>query len=230
LVIQPLINNIVLAMNIFIWLNSQNTFEDWINSHMARPKNTEQRKKEIVMALLKVMSERGYEKASIQVIAKEAGLSSGLLHYHFKSKQEILLALVEWITTSATERLNRMNEGLTDPWEKIAAFINARLANDKNTLQEEVSAWVVIAGESVRQPEVKALYVELIDEQLNMLKHLIADVWEGKSTRSKEVINLSAIILAAMEGAFQLSATAGEVMPKNYAADSVLNLIKLSVN
>ena len=197
---------------------------------MARPKNTEQRKKEIVLALLKVMSERGYEKASIQVIAKEAGLSSGLLHYHFKSKQEILLALVQWITNSATERLIRMSEGLTDPWEKIAAFINARLANDKNTLQEEVSAWVVIAGESVRQPEVKALYVELIDEQLKLLKHLIADLWEGKSTRSKEVINLSAIILAAMEGAFQLSATAGEVMPKNYAAESVLKLIKASVN
>ena len=96
-------------------------------------------------------------------------------------------------------------------------------------INKEVSAWVVIAGESVRQPEVKALYVELIGEQLKMLKHLIADIWEGKSVRSNEVTNLSAIILAAMEGAFQLSATAGEVMPKNYAAESVLNLIKASV-
>jgi TetR/AcrR family transcriptional repressor of bet genes len=197
---------------------------------MARPSNTDQRKKEIVMALLRVMAERGYEKASIQAIAKEAGLSSGLLHYHFKSKQEILLALVQWITNSATERLNKLNEGLTDPWEKITAFVNARLAKGQGALPEEVSAWVVIAGESVRQPEVKALFVELIDEQMKILKYLIADIWDGKSTRSKEVTNLSAIILAAMEGAFQLSATAGEVMPKNYAAESVLNLIKASVN
>jgi TetR/AcrR family transcriptional repressor of bet genes len=197
---------------------------------MARPSNTEQRKKEIVMALLRVMSERGYEKASIQAIAKEAGLSAGLLHYHFKSKQEILLALVQWITSSANERLNKMNEGLTDPWEKLTAFINARLANDKSALPEEVSAWVVIAGESVRQPEVKALYMELIDEQLKMLKQLISDIWEGKSMRSKEVIHLSAIILSAMEGAFQLSATATEVMPKNYAAQSIVKLIKSSLS
>jgi TetR/AcrR family transcriptional repressor of bet genes len=193
---------------------------------MARPSNTEQRKQEIVMALLRVMSERGYEKASIQAIAKEAGLSAGLLHYHFKSKQEILLALVNWITTSATERLEKLNEGLNDPWEKLTAFINARLSTDENTLPEAVTAWVVIAGESVRQPEIKALYQELISEQFIILKQLIADIWEGKTTTSKEIIDLSAITLAAMEGAFQLSATAGEIMPKNYAAESILKLIK----
>lgn len=200
---------------------------------MARPSNTElrkQRKQEIVMALLRVMSERGYEKASIQTIAKEAGLSAGLLHYHFKSKQEILLALVNWITTSATDRLIQMNEGLIDPWEKLTAFINARLSTDKNALPQAVAAWVVIAGESVRQPEVKELYQELIAEQLNILKQLIADNWEGKTTRSKEVIHLSAIILAAMEGAFQLSATASDIMPKNYAAQSILKLIKASMS
>ena len=196
---------------------------------MARPSNTAQRKQEIVMALLRVMSERGYEKASIQAIAKEAGLSAGLLHYHFKSKQEILLALVNWITASATERLETMNEGLDDPWEKLAAFINARLSTDKNALPEAVTAWVVIAGESVRQPEIKALYQELIGEQFKTLKQLITDIWEGKTIRSKEVIHLSATILAAMEGAFQLSATAGDIMPKDYAAESILKLIKTSV-
>jgi TetR/AcrR family transcriptional repressor of bet genes len=54
-------------------------------------------------------------------------------------------------------------------------------------------------------------------------------VWEGKSISSNEVINLSAIVLAAMEGAFQLSATASDVMPQNYAAESLLELIKNSI-
>jgi TetR/AcrR family transcriptional repressor of bet genes len=209
-----------------IYLNASNARTNF----MARPSNTEQRKQEIVMALLRVMSERGYEKASIQAIAKEAGLSAGLLHYHFKSKQEILLALVNWITTSATERLEKMNEGLTAPWDKLTAFINARLSTDKNSLPQAVTAWVVIAGESVRQPEIKALYQELIGKQFIILKQLIADIWEGKTILSKDVIHLSAIILASMEGAFQLSATADKIMPKEYAAESILNLIKASVD
>jgi TetR/AcrR family transcriptional repressor of bet genes len=171
------------------------------------------------------MSEKGYEKASIQMIGKAAGLTPGLIHYHFKTKQDILLALVDLISQAATNRLNTLNEGLTDPWDKLAAFINARLATGEDAMPEIVSAWVVIAGESVRQPEIKVLYQNLIDQQLKELKKLIADVWVGKTARNKELINLAAIVLAAMEGAFQLSATANEVMPKNYAAETILGLI-----
>jgi TetR/AcrR family transcriptional repressor of bet genes len=92
-------------------------------------------------------------------------------------------------------------------------------------MPEIVSAWVVIAGESVRQPEIKVLYQNLIDQQLKELKKLISAVWDGKTVRNKEVVNLAAVVLAAMEGAFQLSATANEVMPKNYAAETILEII-----
>lgn len=196
---------------------------------MGRPSNTTQRKQEIVDALLRVMAERGYEKASVQSIAKEAGLAPGLIHYHFKTKQDILMALVNWIASSATERLVHMNKQVSDPWDKLTAFINARLATGETEMPEVVSAWVVIAGESIRQPEIKKVYQGLIERQLELLNELIANVWEGKSISSNEVINLSAIVLAAMEGAFQLSATASDVMPQNYAAESLLELIKNSI-
>jgi len=197
---------------------------------MGRPSNTEQRKQEIINALLRVMAERGYEKASIQAIAKEAGLAPGLIHYHFKTKQEILLGLVNWIASSATERLDKMKTEVSDPWDKLTVFINARLATGETELPQVVSAWVVIAGESIRQPEIKEIYQGLIEQQLNLLKKLIADVWQNKSVNSKEVVHLSAIVISAMEGAFQLSATANEIMPKNYAAESVLEIIKASIN
>ena len=124
---------------------------------------------------------------------------------------------------------NPQSEGVIDPWRKLTAFINARLAKGDDAMPEIVSAWVVIAGESVRQPEIKALYQNLIDQQLKELKKLIADVWEGKTARNKEVINLAAVVLASMEGAFQLSATANEVMPKSYAAETILGLIATAI-
>ena len=193
---------------------------------MGRPSNTGQRKQEIVDALLRVMAQQGYEKASIQAIAKEAGLASGLIHYHFKTKQEILLSAVDWIVSSAENRLKSMQEECDDPWDKLEAFINARLATGATEMPEIVSAWVVIAGESIRQPEVKEIYQGLIKEQLEMLEQLIRDVWGSKLRSNEEVVQLSAITVAAMEGAFQLSATAPDVMPKNYAADSVIQLIR----
>lgn len=193
---------------------------------MGRPSNTEQRKQEIIHSLLRVMARQGYAKSSIQAIAKEAGLAPGLIHYHFKTKQDILLGLVNWIVESVIQRLASMEAEALDPWDRLSAFINARLATGETELPEVVSAWVVIAGESLRQAEVKAIYQDLIAQQMSLLKKLIADVWQGKSQNSTEVIHLSAIVIAAMEGAFQLSATADEVMPKNYAAKAVMELIE----
>ena len=59
---------------------------------MPRPSNTEERQAQITGALMKVMAKRGYDGASVADIAKAARLTPGLVHYHFKSKQEILLA------------------------------------------------------------------------------------------------------------------------------------------
>ncbi|MCV2885972.1 TetR/AcrR family transcriptional regulator [Aestuariibacter sp. AA17] len=197
---------------------------------MGRPSNTQKRKQEIVTALLRVMADLGYEKASIQAIAREAGLTPGLIHYHFKTKQEILLSAVNWIVTSAEKRLAKFQEVKQTPWEKLEAFINARLATGEAQMPEIVSAWVVIAAESIRQPEVREIYQGLIQTQLDMFAALLIDVWEAKTKRDEDVIHLSAIVIAAIEGAFQLSVTAPQAMPKNYAATSVINLIKGQVN
>lgn len=197
---------------------------------MGRPSNTKQRKQEIVSALLRVMAELGYEKASIQAIAKEAGLASGLIHYHFKTKQEILIAAVNWIVSSAEERLRSLQKAIQNPWQKLEAFVNARLATGESQLPEVVSAWVVIAGESIRQPEVRQIYQGLIQTQLDMFAELLLEVWQGKFEIDEEVRHLSATVIAAIEGAFQLSVTAPSAMPKNYAANSVIKLIESRVS
>jgi TetR/AcrR family transcriptional repressor of bet genes len=172
------------------------------------------------------MAKQGYEKASIQAIAKEAGLASGLIHYHFKTKQEILLSAVNWIVASAEERLVKLQVEKQTAWEQLEAFVNARLATGDSQLPEIVSAWVVIAAESIGQPEVRDIYQGLIQTQLDMLASLLVDVWEKKGEVDEDVIHLSAIVMAAIEGAFQLSVTAPKAMPKNYAANAVIKLIE----
>lgn len=193
---------------------------------MGRPSNTNERKQEIATALLRVMAKQGYEKASIQAIAKEAGLASGLIHYHFKTKQEILLSAVNWIVASAEERLVKLQEEKLTAWEQLVAFVNARLATGDSQLPEVVSAWVVIAAESIRQPEVRDIYQGLIKTQLDVLASLLVDVWEEKDAVDEDVTHLTAIVMAAIEGAFQLSVTAPKAMPKNYAANAVIKLIE----
>ena len=71
---------------------------------MGRKPNTELRRQQIVAALLQEMAEAGYERASTKSIAARAGLAPGLLHYHFSSKEEILLELLEGLLADARAR------------------------------------------------------------------------------------------------------------------------------
>jgi len=52
----------------------------------------------IMEAAIKLFSNRGYNKASVDDICKEAGISKGAFYHHFKSKQALFLALLDgWL-------------------------------------------------------------------------------------------------------------------------------------
>ncbi len=51
----------------------------------------------ILDAAFTVLSRQGYENASIKDIAEEAGVAQGLVHYHYKSKQQLVLAVLEFV-------------------------------------------------------------------------------------------------------------------------------------
>jgi AcrR family transcriptional regulator len=50
---------------------------------------------ELLGAALRVFARRGYGQAGVDEIAAEAGYSKGALYWHFSSKEEVLLALLE---------------------------------------------------------------------------------------------------------------------------------------
>jgi len=66
---------------------------------MTRKQPREKRLDDIIRAALDEMLEKGYEGASMESIARRAGLSKGGLYHHFTGKDEILL--------TANERLDR---------------------------------------------------------------------------------------------------------------------------
>lgn len=51
-------------------------------------------------AAIRLFSNNGYNKASVDDICAEAGISKGAFYHHFKSKQELFLALLDgWLQT-----------------------------------------------------------------------------------------------------------------------------------
>jgi TetR/AcrR family transcriptional repressor of bet genes len=193
------------------------------------PDNTDNRRASIVAAMLPVMARHGYEKATIQAIAREAGLTPGLLHYHFKSKQEILVSLVQAILEYARNRFTGLAAASATPHERLQAYVQARLGLGTGAASEMVAAWVMVGAEAVRQPEVRALYERAIAEELAVLRELFANALAAKKRSTAPADTLAAGLVAMMEGAFQLSSAASTVMPVGYAAEAAMAYATLGI-
>ncbi|HEU5074787.1 MAG TPA: TetR/AcrR family transcriptional regulator, partial [Polyangiaceae bacterium] len=126
---------------------------------MGRPSNTVERRREIVRALERVMAAQGYSGATVAEVARVAGLNPGLVHYHFKTKQEILLALIGEIAQTLEGRYRkRVSQAGGKPVAELVAFIQAHLAFGVDADPSLVGAWVTIGAESVARAEVRGVY------------------------------------------------------------------------
>ena len=196
---------------------------------MARSSNTEARRAEITGALLAVIARHGYEKATIQAIAAQAGLAPGLLHYHFRNKQEILVSLIGAMAQAAHQRYLAVLGDAVAPSGRLRAYLQARLGLGDGAAPEIVSAWVMIGAEAVRQPEVRAVYRQMIADELALLGTLLADCLREHGRDTTGAPALAAGLAALIEGAYHLSGAAAEVLPRGYAAPAAIAYAELAI-
>ena len=82
------------------------------------------RRAQLTRAAYKVVGEKGYSDFTIKDIAREAGLSTGLVHYYFKNKEDLLFKLLKGMNDNLKYDLNRALTVLDDPQEKLLVFCN----------------------------------------------------------------------------------------------------------
>lgn len=193
---------------------------------MPRKPNTETRRFEIVAAMLRVLAASGYDRATVQAVAAEAGLAPGLIHYHFESKREILLALVEMLAGYVRGRYEARADAAGTPGGRLRAYIEARLGLGKGADPSAVAAWVVIGSEAIRDARVRAAYQKAIAAESALLRGLLGAYLEERGKSTGSAARLAAALIAFIEGAFQLSSAARDVMPKGYAAEVALQLVE----
>lgn len=93
-----------------------------------------ERKIQIMRAALKTFAENGIKLTKISLIAKEAGISHGLVYHYFKSKEEVLYESLEWAMELNETRkyLNELSELEVSPIEKVRQFTKFALSSSKS--------------------------------------------------------------------------------------------------
>ena len=131
------------------------------------------RRAQLTRAAYKVVGEKGYNEFTIKDIAVEAGLSTGLVHYYFKNKEELLFTLLKEMNANLKNNLNRALTVLEEPQDKLLAFCNEAfdlLNKEKAYFSVIIDFWSQISrNKRIRQANIK-LFQSYRDEITAILK------------------------------------------------------------
>jgi AcrR family transcriptional regulator len=84
-----------------------------------------ERRAEIVRAAVKLFSERGYYNTTIQQIAREAGISVGLVYQYFREKDDVLFLALKDVLETYEAEIPKALEGIGHPLERLRTAIRA---------------------------------------------------------------------------------------------------------
>jgi len=96
-------------------LDRQDADPDWVK----------QRREQIIAAAVQLFSEKGYYRATVQEIAKRAGISAGLIYQYVRDKEALLLLSILDVLDSYATELPLAVRGIEDPLERCCAAFRA---------------------------------------------------------------------------------------------------------
>jgi TetR/AcrR family transcriptional regulator, cholesterol catabolism regulator len=85
------------------------------------------RRGQLIRESARLFRERGYEGTSVRDIAAATGLQSGSWVYHFKTKQDILAAVMEEGLRHSLQRIEAIGREALAPRERFHALVQAHL-------------------------------------------------------------------------------------------------------
>jgi AcrR family transcriptional regulator len=129
----------------------------------------------IVEAMRSSVSRRGISGSTFEHVAREAGVSRGLLHYYFGTKEALL---VEVVRRDTEHRIARLDEPLAGA-ETADEILQILVANLQDSIQNEPGFWVLIfelftAGR--RNPDIQ----REVGELFNRTRAHVAEIFAGK--------------------------------------------------
>ena len=172
-------------------------------------------------AAARVFEEQGIGSASIEAIAAAAGFSRGAFYSNFKSKDELIIAMLE----DHVERSIERNLDLLAQHEDIDDFLNA-LKNMDRSRQDPLGRAPLLHMEMIlfvaraekRRPELA--------KRLRARRKLVTDIIETSLKKSGQQptqnATWTAAILVALEDGFRLHRL---IDPETTTADSFLRAI-----
>lgn len=166
---------------------------------MPRPNVEIQRREQILMATCAVIARKGFRAVRVADVAKEAGVSSGIVHYYFANKHDLVHAAFERNFQRSLQRRASILESEQDATSKLRALIDAYLPQDEETV-EAWHVWAELWVEGIHDQDLQELNDRSYGEWRKIVAGIVRDGQAAGTIAEADAVETANLLIAALDG------------------------------
>ena len=188
------------------------------------------RQLEIIEAAGEILTESGLAGLTTKNLAAKMGFGESALYRHFKSKEEIIVTMLQYLAADMDKRLTACVAKLEDPVEKLKAVFN----NQFDFFEKHPHFLIAVFSEGLLE-ESKKINTAIMQIMATKRKHLLPVIKQGQQEGIFETATPAEDLLHILMGSFRLhmlqwriTAFSFDLKQKgNKLMGSILTLIKV---
>jgi len=137
-----------------------------------------ERQLEIIEAAGEILTESGIAGLTTKNLAAKMGFAESALYRHFKGKEEIILTMLEYMSTDMDSRLTNSAKDIESPEEKLKAVFN----NQFEFFKKNPHFLVAIFSDGLLE-ESKAINEAILQIMGTKRKHLLQIIQQGQKQK-----------------------------------------------
>jgi AcrR family transcriptional regulator len=166
---------------------------------MPRPHVEEERRQQILEATWHVIAVSGFRSLRLSDVAKRAGVSSGMIHYYFDTKRDLLKAAFERYYEHSMERRQWVMETGKGPLELLKLIVESYLPIEAETL-EGWHVWSELWVEGLQEPDLRELNEDFYGQWRRLVAGIIRAGQDAGVMRDGSSIELANMLIAMIDG------------------------------
>lgn len=186
-------------------------------------------RKRVIEVAAQLFLTRGYAFTSMDDVMRESQVSKSNIYYHFKSKEELLLAVVEyWADRYEAAFFALLGQNERSVEERVFAFLHELTAG---LAQRDCQGGCPFVSLYVQSPDQAVQVKQSVSRFFAELQPMLAKLFLQGIRRNEfrdgiRAEQAAALFIAAMEGALVLAETTGRLSVVDDTAHHFFNMLR----
>ena len=158
------------------------------------------RRQQLIEATISVIGRKGYAGTRLADVASQAKVSYGVVGFYFRTKEDLLLATLQWLADEYTSVWREAVEKAgPSPVSRLRAIIDAdfspRIASEK-----KIAVWYAFWAEGRTRPKYRNLCAQLYNDYHWQVRTIIEEIIEQGGHEDVDAHQVTVALNAMTDG------------------------------